>query len=65
MNMGPNKEKMEQEEEYKKAISILNELENFCLDDSLIEEVRFVFSFPEMNMCKGTIRSDKIDSSQL
>jgi hypothetical protein len=32
---------MEQEQEYKNAVSILNELE-LCLDDTLLEKVRGV-----------------------
>jgi hypothetical protein len=43
--MSPTTDKMKQEEEYKKAVSILNELENLCLDDSNIEKVRFVLVF--------------------
>jgi hypothetical protein len=35
---------MKQEEEYKKAVSILNELENICLDDSQIDKVCFALS---------------------
>jgi hypothetical protein len=41
--MSPSKDQMKQEEEYKNAISILNELENLCLGDSNIGKVRFVF----------------------
>jgi hypothetical protein len=67
--MSQNKDNMKQEEEYKKAVSILNELENLCLEDSKIEKVKLVFSpfnflvcgIYHINLFKGTIRSDQID----
>jgi hypothetical protein len=39
MHMSSNKNAMEQEGEYKKVVSILNELENICFDDSSLEKV--------------------------
>jgi hypothetical protein len=61
--MSPNKDKMEQEEEYKNAVAVLNELEKLCLGEPLFEKVRVLLRESVCGIqCEfRNIRSDKAD----